>query len=209
MPGVRVWAGRARRRIMPAPSSNRPAMPILDSRIDPRSDEFRANAEALGALVEDLKAQLARTGEGGGERAREKHLARGKLLPRERIRALLDPGAPFLELSAAGRARHVRRRRAGRRPDHRHRPRVRAGSGDRGQRRHGQGRHLFPDDGEKAPARTGSGAGEPPAVHLPGRFRRRLPAAAGRGVPGQGALRPHLLQPGAAVRAGHRRRSPW
>ena len=75
-------------------------MPILDSRIDPRSDEFRANAEALGALVADLKAQLARTGEGGGERAREKHLARGKLLPRERIRALLDPGAPFLELSA-------------------------------------------------------------------------------------------------------------
>jgi len=75
-------------------------MPILDSRIDPRSDEFRANADALGTLVADLKAQLARVGEGGGERAREKHLARGKLLPRERIRALLDPGAPFLELSA-------------------------------------------------------------------------------------------------------------
>ena len=75
-------------------------MPILDSRIDPRSDEFRANADALGALVADLKAQLARVGEGGGDRAREKHLGRGKLLPRERIRALLDPGAPFLELSA-------------------------------------------------------------------------------------------------------------
>ena len=75
-------------------------MPILPSSIHARSDEFRANAEALGGLVDDLRQQLARVGEGGGERSREKHLARGKLLPRERIRALLDPGAPFLELSA-------------------------------------------------------------------------------------------------------------
>ncbi len=75
-------------------------MPVIDTRIDSRSDDFRANAEVLGGLVSDLKQQLGRVGEGGGERAREKHLARGKLLPRERIRALLDPGAPFLELSA-------------------------------------------------------------------------------------------------------------
>ncbi len=75
-------------------------MPVIDTRIDSRSEEFRENAASLGQLVADLRQQLARTGEGGGERAREKHLARGKLLPRERIRALLDPGAPFLELSA-------------------------------------------------------------------------------------------------------------
>ena len=75
------------------------------------------------------------------------------------------------------------------------------GSGGRRQRRHGQGRHLLPDDGEEAPARAGDRAREPPALRLPGRFRRRLPAAAGRGVPGPGALRPHLLQPGAAVSA--------
>ncbi|RAP56434.1 carboxyl transferase domain-containing protein [Oleiagrimonas sp. MCCC 1A03011] len=75
-------------------------MPILESRIDPRSDDFRDNAAALGALVDDLKQQLDRVAQGGGERARTKHLDRGKLLVRERIRALLDPGAPFLELSA-------------------------------------------------------------------------------------------------------------
>jgi 3-methylcrotonyl-CoA carboxylase beta subunit len=74
-------------------------MPVLESRIDARSPDFRANAERLQALVADLKAQLERTAAGGGEKAREKHTSRGKLLPRERVRALLDPGSPFLELS--------------------------------------------------------------------------------------------------------------
>ena len=57
------------------------------------------NAEAHAALAADLAAQLRRVAEGGGERARERHTARGKLLPRERVDALLDPGSPFLELS--------------------------------------------------------------------------------------------------------------
>ena len=74
-------------------------MPILESRIDPKSADFRGNAERLQALVVDLKAQLERAAAGGGDKAREKHTARGKLLPRERVRALLDPGSPFLELS--------------------------------------------------------------------------------------------------------------
>ncbi|HET9835440.1 MAG TPA: carboxyl transferase domain-containing protein [Rhodanobacteraceae bacterium] len=74
-------------------------MPTLESRIDARSAEFRANAERLQELVADLKTQLEHTAAGGGEKAREKHTSRGKLLPRERIRALLDPGSPFLELS--------------------------------------------------------------------------------------------------------------
>jgi 3-methylcrotonyl-CoA carboxylase beta subunit len=74
-------------------------MPVLESRIDARSAEFRGNAERLQALVADLKTQLERAALGGGDKARDKHTARGKLLPRERIRALLDPGSPFLELS--------------------------------------------------------------------------------------------------------------
>ena len=74
-------------------------MTVLESHIDPRSDEFRRNAEALGAQVADLRAKVDTIRLGGGAAARDKHLARGKLLPRERIRTLLDPGAPFLELS--------------------------------------------------------------------------------------------------------------
>lgn len=68
--------------------------------IDPRSDAFRENAEVMRRLVEDLRARHATVAEGGGQRAVDKHLARGKLLPRERVRRLLDPGTPFLELSA-------------------------------------------------------------------------------------------------------------
>jgi 3-methylcrotonyl-CoA carboxylase beta subunit len=74
-------------------------MSQLASALDPRSDQFRANAAAMGALVADLRAQVAAVEEGGGKGAREKHLARGKLLPRERVQALLDRGSPFLELS--------------------------------------------------------------------------------------------------------------
>jgi 3-methylcrotonyl-CoA carboxylase beta subunit len=74
-------------------------MPALTSLIDPRSPEFADNAAHLKALVEDLRAELNRVALGGGDKAREKHVARGKLLPRERIDALLDPGAPFLEIA--------------------------------------------------------------------------------------------------------------
>ena len=72
---------------------------ILQSRLNPRSDEFRAAAEQMRQLVADLKAQVARVAEGGGAAARAKHAARGKLLPRDRVQMLLDPGTPFLELS--------------------------------------------------------------------------------------------------------------
>ncbi|NII09453.1 carboxyl transferase domain-containing protein [Oleiagrimonas sp. C23AA] len=74
-------------------------MSIIESRIDPRSTDFEDNARQLRQLTDDLSAQLKRVGEGGGERARDKHVSRGKLLPRERIRALLDAGSPFMELS--------------------------------------------------------------------------------------------------------------
>ena len=74
-------------------------MPVLTSKIDSRSSDFQRNAQCLREAIDDLKTQLANAADGGGAKARDKHTARGKLLPRERIRALLDPGSPFLELS--------------------------------------------------------------------------------------------------------------
>jgi 3-methylcrotonyl-CoA carboxylase beta subunit len=74
-------------------------MPHIDSKLNPRSEDFRANAAAMQALVDDLRARVAKVAEGGGEAASAKHTARGKLLPRERVRMLLDPGTPFLEFS--------------------------------------------------------------------------------------------------------------
>jgi 3-methylcrotonyl-CoA carboxylase beta subunit len=64
----------------------------------------------MRALVDDLHAQFAKAAHGGGEAARAKHVARGKLLPRDRVQMLLDPGTPFLETRAAGRACDVPRR---------------------------------------------------------------------------------------------------
>ncbi|MET4699603.1 3-methylcrotonyl-CoA carboxylase beta subunit [Constrictibacter sp. MBR-5] len=74
-------------------------MPVIKSAVMPRSAEFKKNAEAMRAVVADLRAHVARVELGGGERARQRHLSRGKLLPRDRVQALLDPGSPFLEFS--------------------------------------------------------------------------------------------------------------
>lgn len=74
-------------------------MPVIHSKLNARSAQFRENAEAMAAQVADLREKVARVDDGGGAAAREKHLARGKLLPRERVRRLLDVGSPFLELS--------------------------------------------------------------------------------------------------------------
>jgi len=71
----------------------------IPSQLESRSAEFGANAAAMRELVADLRARVAEVMLGGGEAARAKHTARGKLLPRERIRQLLDAGSPFLELS--------------------------------------------------------------------------------------------------------------
>ena len=68
------------------------------SLLDPRSADFKGNAERMRGLAADLRSQVARVTVGGDEPARAKHLARGKLLPRERVRTLLDPGSPFLEI---------------------------------------------------------------------------------------------------------------
>src|SRR5450631_351343 len=74
-------------------------MPALASQLTPRSEDIKANAAAMRALVDDLNAKLATVAQGGGEAARAKHLARGKLLPRERVEMLLDPDTPFLEIA--------------------------------------------------------------------------------------------------------------
>ena len=74
-------------------------MPAIESKLNPRDTTFLRNREAMASLVVDLRARLASIARGGDESARAKHAARGKLLPRERISALLDPGSPFLELS--------------------------------------------------------------------------------------------------------------
>ncbi len=74
-------------------------MPAIKSALNVRSEEFRANAATMAALVQELRDRVGAVSLGGDEAARAKHVARGKLLPRERVRQLLDPGSPFLELS--------------------------------------------------------------------------------------------------------------
>ncbi|WP_142810301.1 carboxyl transferase domain-containing protein [Tepidiphilus olei] len=73
-------------------------MSRIVSKVDPRGAEFAANAQWMRGLVADLEEKVARVQQGGGEEARRRHTARGKLLPRERIERLLDPGSPFLEV---------------------------------------------------------------------------------------------------------------
>jgi 3-methylcrotonyl-CoA carboxylase beta subunit len=72
---------------------------VLISRLDPTSEAFRANERRLAQLVDELRQRLAVAARGGSEAARRRHVARGKLLPRERVDRLVDPGSPFLELS--------------------------------------------------------------------------------------------------------------
>ena len=73
-------------------------MAILTSQLNTRTADFAANSSAMGEQVNHLRALLARVHEGGGAKAQERHTSRGKLLPRERINRLLDPGSAFLEV---------------------------------------------------------------------------------------------------------------
>ena len=86
-------------------------MPIIESRINTRSQDYTDNARAMQAQLDDLNQQLARTALGGNEAARAKHVARGKLLPRDRVEQLIDPGSPFLELSPMARTACMKARR--------------------------------------------------------------------------------------------------
>ena len=144
-----------------------------------------------------------RSGWAVAKRARQRHLARNKLLPRDRVAGLIDPGSPFLELSqlaayglydnevpSAGIVTGIGRVSGRECVIVANDATVKGGT-------------YFPDHREEASPRAGDRAAEPAALHLPGRFRRRLPADAGRDLPGPRAFRPHLLQPGQSVRAGH------
>jgi 3-methylcrotonyl-CoA carboxylase beta subunit len=73
-------------------------MPVIESTVDPRAPGFQANASAMEGLVADLRGLAETVCLGGGKASRERHVSRGKLLPRDRIQALLDPGSPFLEI---------------------------------------------------------------------------------------------------------------
>ena len=72
--------------------------PILSSQLDPASPEARARSAHNRGLAEELRARVAAAALGGPEASRERHTARGKLLPRERVERLLDPGSPLLEI---------------------------------------------------------------------------------------------------------------
>ncbi|MGE0828160.1 MAG: carboxyl transferase domain-containing protein [Hyphomonadaceae bacterium] len=75
-------------------------MSALTSAADPQSSQFLKNAAAMRALVDDLRARTGQAALGGSEESRKRHASRGKLLPRERVERLLDPGSPFLEIGA-------------------------------------------------------------------------------------------------------------
>ena len=79
-------------------------MAFIETALDLRGSEFRSNRLAMEPLVTDLRARLVAAALGGGEASRARHVGRGKLLPRQRVETLLDPGTPFLEFSqlAAG-----------------------------------------------------------------------------------------------------------
>ncbi|TDU25787.1 3-methylcrotonyl-CoA carboxylase beta subunit [Panacagrimonas perspica] len=74
-------------------------MTAIKSKLNTRSPEYAANHALMAGLVEDLRARTAKVAQGGSEAARQKHIGRGKLLARDRVNTLLDPGSPFLELS--------------------------------------------------------------------------------------------------------------
>ncbi|HTT82068.1 MAG TPA: carboxyl transferase domain-containing protein [Rhizomicrobium sp.] len=74
-------------------------MTVLKSTINPRDTAFKSNAAAMEKLIGELKSRMEIAARGGDERSRKRHTERGKLLPRERVERLLDPGTPFLELS--------------------------------------------------------------------------------------------------------------
>ena len=100
--------------------------PALASAADPASEAWQANEAAHRELAAQLREKLAAARLGGGERARARHTARGKLLPRDRVDALLDPGSPFLELSPLAADGMYDGAGPGRRGHRRHRPGRRA-----------------------------------------------------------------------------------
>ena len=175
-----------RRGAVPVPLTPRPiiaTMPVLRSRLDPTDPPPRPTTQRWppsSTTCAPARRCSPTAAPAGDDRSIDRHRERGKLPVRERIDRLHRPRLRLPRAQPAGRRRPVRRRRPGRRHRHRHRSGRGHDLRHRRQRCHGQGRHLLPDDRQEAPARPGDRPREPPAVHLPRRQRRRLPARSRR-----------------------------
>ncbi len=179
-------------------------MTILASAVDTGSVEFRTNAAQMKALTTELEERRAAAAIGGPARARERHAGRGKLLPRDRVLRLIDPGTPFLELSPLA--------AYGMYEDAIHGAGLITGVG----RVEGRecmivandatikGGTYFPMTVKKHLRAQEIALREPAALHLSRRFRRRQPAAPDRSVSRPRPFRPHLLQSGEPLGGGHR-----
>ena len=175
-------------------------MDRIESRLNTNSEEFRRNRDAMDALVKRLRDEIERIRLGGPAAARERHVERGKLLARDRVKKLLDPGSPFLELSPLAAFGMY----DGDSPS----ASIITGIG----RIHGRetvvvandatvkGGTYFPMTVKKHLRAQQIAIENHAPVRLPGRFGRRVPAVAGRDFSRSGSLRAHLLQPGADVR---------
>ena len=168
-------------------------MPLIQSKIQTDAKEFLSNDKANRELADELRKTLAEVATGGPERSREKHLARGKLLPRERVNKLLDDGTPFLEIAPLA--------AWGQYDDEVPAAGIIAGIGQVAgvdcvivaNGRNGQGRHLLSADGQKASAGARDRGTKWSAVYLPCRLGGCIPANARRGVPRSRAFRPHIF----------------
>ena len=175
----------------------------LASAIDTQGKEFRANAAAMRALVKNWTTRRAEAALGGPQRSRDRHVSRGKFLPRERVLRLIDPGTPFLELSPLA--------ANGMYEDAIHGAGIITGIG----RIEGRecvivcndatikGGTYYPMTVKKhLRAQEIARENRLPCIYLVD-SRRREPAAMAGGVSRPRALRPHLLQSGDALRARH------
>ena len=178
-------------------------MQALKTQINPQSPEFRANAETMRALVEDLRAKVTDVAQGGGETARARHTARGKLLPRDRVSQLLDPGTPFLEIGqlaafgmydgdapAAGLIAGIGCVQGVQCMVVANDATVKGGT-------------YYPMTVKKHLRAQEIARTEPLALHLPRRLGRGISPEAGRGVSRPRPFRSHLLQSGEHVGQGH------
>src|SRR5690606_7094634 len=93
--GARLTYRRNRR---PAPHPGEHSMSVIRSQVDTRSESFAANTRAMDGALGRVRAAAEAAAAGGGETARDRHISRGKILPRERVARLLDAGSPFLEI---------------------------------------------------------------------------------------------------------------
>ena len=179
-------------------------MPAIESKLNPRDPAFVQNRDAMAALVADLRIRIATIEQGGGEIARAKHSARGKLPPRERVRALLDPGSPFLEFSQLAAYGMYDDNIAG--------AGIITGIGRIAGREcvvvcndaTVKGGTYYPLTVKKHLRAQDIARENGSSLHLPGGLGRRQPAQSVRRVPRPRSLRAHLLQPGDLVRAGDR-----